>query len=300
MNFLEFKINEEIENTKIRDYLKYKQGLSSRFIKQAAIERRVLVNGCSVKLNYYLKKGDEIKIKIDREKETQNIEPIKMDLNIVYEDNSILVIDKPPFLVVHPSKSHDTSLANGIMYHFKESNSDSIVRIVNRLDMNTSGLLVIAKNQYSHMFLSNLIRDNIFKKQYLAVVKGNLKEKQGIIEKNIYRETDDSIKRVVHDTQGQYAKTIYEVIETYEACQLVKVSIETGRTHQIRVHMNYLGNPIIGDELYGDKIEGVERQLLHAYKISFLHPYTKETLVFESNMPLDMEEYIKKQNNLKF
>ena len=297
MNFLEFEIKDLVESKKIRDYLKYEQRLSSRFIKQAAIERRVLVNGKSVKLNYYLKEGDKIKIKIDRLKETQNIEPIFMDLNIIYEDNSFLVVNKPPFLVVHPSKSHGVSLANGLMYHFKSSDSGTIVRIVNRLDMNTSGLLVIAKNQYSHMFLSNLIRDNIFKKQYLAIVKGKLLNKQGIVEKNIYRSSEDSVKRIVHDTEGQYAKTIYEVIEIYKNSQLVKVSIETGRTHQIRVHMNYLGNPIVGDELYGEKDGEVNRQLLHAYKISFIHPYTKENVTFEAPMPQDMLDYIKKQNN---
>ena len=299
MSFLKFKIIDEVESLKIRDYLKYEQGLSSRFIKQAAIERRVLVNGNSVKLNYYLKKDDEIKIKIDRANETQNIDPIFMELDIVYEDESILVVNKPPFIVVHPSKSHGISLANGLMYHFKESKSDTIVRIVNRLDMNTSGLLVIAKNQYSHMFLSNLIRDNIFKKQYLAIVHGNLSETEGIVEKNIYRSTEDSIKRVVHDTEGQYAKTIYKVIERYENSDLVKVLIETGRTHQIRVHMNYLGHPIIGDDLYGFKTNGVERQLLHANKISFVHPYTKENLTFEASAPDDMINYINKQNNLK-
>lgn len=300
MGFLKYNIS-QIKDTKIRDYLKYVEGLSSRFIKQAAIERRVLVNGKSVKLNYYLKNGDEILIKIKREDETQNIDPIEMDLDIVYEDEFILVVNKPPFMVVHPSKSHSISLSNGVMNHFKKNNTDAIVRLVNRLDMNTSGLLVIAKSQYAHMFLSKLIQDNVFKKKYMAIVHGNLENKEGVIEKNIFRPTDDSIRRIVHDTEGQYAKSIYEVVESYKNSDLVRVRIETGRTHQIRVHMNYLGHPIVGDDLYGERENensGVNRQMLHAYKIKFLHPYTKEFLTFECPLPDDMKNYIEKQNNL--
>ncbi len=298
MDCLCYKITDNIKDTKIRDYLKYEKGLSSRFIKQASIERRVLVNGQSVKLNYYLKKDDEIKIKINRGSESQNIEPIFMDLNIVYEDNFMLVVNKPPFIVVHPSKSHGVSLANGLMYHFNKNNSGNIVRLVNRLDMNTSGLLVVAKNQFSHMTLSKFMNENIFKKTYLALVSGNMENKEGVVEKNIFRPTEDSIKRIVHEKEGQYAKTIYKVIESYKESDLVEVSIETGRTHQIRVHMNYLGHGIIGDELYGVLREGVNRQLLHAYKIEFPHPYTNELLTFKCDLPSDMIEYINTQNNL--
>lgn len=298
LDFLCYKVINEIKDTKIRDYLKYEKGLSSRFIKQASIERRVLVNGQSVKLNYYIKKGDEIKIQINRESETQNIEPIFMDLDIVYEDNFMLVVNKPPFIVVHPSKSHGISLANGLMYYFNKNSCGNIVRLVNRLDMNTSGLLVVAKNQFAHMTLSKFMNENIFKKTYLALVSGNIENKEGVIEKNIFRPTEDSIKRIVHESEGQYAKTIYKVIESYKESDLVEVSIETGRTHQIRVHMNYLGHGIIGDELYGILCDGVNRQLLHAYKIEFPHPYTNELLTFKCDLPDDMVEYINTQNNL--
>lgn len=298
MDFLDYKIVDDISDIKIRDYLKYEKGLSSRFIKQAAIERRILVNGKSVKLNYYLKKHDEIKIKINRESESQNIEPIFMKLDIVYEDDFMLVVNKPPFIVVHPSKSYEISLANGLMYYFNQIGKGNIVRLVNRLDMNTSGLLVVAKNQFSHMALSKFMQDNVFKKTYLAVVKGNMENVEGVIEKNIFRPTDDSVKRVVHETCGQYAKSIYKVLKSFNDCDLVEVSIETGRTHQIRVHMNYLGHGIIGDELYGFCCEEVSRQLLHAYKIEFPHPYTNEILKFECEIPKDMREYLDNQNNL--
>ena len=294
MNFLKYKVVEGVCDLKIRDYLRYNHNLSSKFIKRAGFERRVFVNGSSVKLNYYLKKNDEILIKIDEKKETQNICTIFIELDIVYEDDFIIVINKPPFMVVYPSGEHSISLANGIKYYFKMKNIDSIVRIVNRLDMNTSGLLVVAKNQYSHMFLSKLIEENIFKKSYYTVVQGNLLNFEGIIEKNIFRPSLDSTKRAVHDIEGKYAKTLYKVVKRYSDFDLVDVSIETGRTHQIRVHMSYLGHPIVGDELYGGETDGVNRQFLHARKIEFIHPYTKNHLVFESFLPSDIVDYIEK------
>ncbi len=295
LSFLKYEITEDVKDTKIRDYLKYDKGLSSRFIKRASIDRRILVNGSSVKLSYYVKKGDKISIKVFIENETQNIESIPMDIKVIYEDDFILVIDKPPHIVVHPSKSHGVSLANGIMYYFKTNKIDSIVRFVNRLDMNTSGILVVAKNQYAHMFLSDLIRRNIFKKQYVAVVDGSISKSEGVIEKNIFRPTNDSIKRIVHDTEGQYAKTTYKVIERYENSSLLNVHIDTGRTHQIRVHMAYIGHHIIGDNLYGVESEEIDRQLLHSHKISIVHPYTKEVLNFNCDIPHDMMTYIKRQ-----
>lgn len=297
MDFLKYEILDEVDGVKIRDYLRYDKKLSSRFIKQAAIERRIFVNNSSVKLNYYLKKGDKIKIDIYRKNEIQNIYPIKVDFEIVYEDRFILVVNKPKDLVVYPSKSHDISLSNGVMYYFKVNNIDSIVRPVNRLDMNTTGLLVIAKNQYSHMFLSNCMHDNVFHKEYMAIVEGNLKNTRGVIEKNIFRPSEDSIKRSVHDTYGKFARTIYEVVDRFDNCDLVRVKIETGRTHQIRVHMSYIGNPIVGDVMYGSCIQA-PRYLLHAYKIKFPHPYTSNMVEFRSYIPRDMSEYIKGQNNL--
>ncbi|AID44373.1 Ribosomal large subunit pseudouridine synthase D [Candidatus Arthromitus sp. SFB-mouse-NL] len=294
MDFLEYEILDEVDGLKIRDYLKYDKKLSSRFIKQSAIEKRIFVNNLSVKLNYYLKKGDKIKIKIHRKNETQSIVPIQVDFEIVYEDSFILIVNKPKDLVVYPSKSHDVSLSNGIMYYFKTNNIDSIVRPVNRLDMNTTGLLVIAKNQYSHMFLSNCMIDNIFYKEYIAIVQDNMKDTRGIIEKNIFRPSEDSVKRTVHDSYGKFARTIYEVVKRFDSCDLVRVKIETGRTHQIRVHMSYLGNPIVGDKMYGSCVSSVSRYLLHAYKIKFPHPYTNDIMEFKVDIPSDMMDYIKK------
>ena len=186
------KINKEIseiyDKVKIREYLKEELGLSTRFIKKAAIDRRILINGKSVKMNYVLSKGEELEIELSRE-ESQDIEPENIDIEIIYEDEDIIVINKRPFMVVHPTKSHQSgTLANGVLYYFKETNQNCIVRLVSRLDMNTSGLIIIGKNQFAHMQLSQEMKTEKFQKRYLALVHGNLKEKEGTINRPIYRQ----------------------------------------------------------------------------------------------------------------
>jgi len=245
-------------------------------------------------MNYMVSEGEHIVIILDKE-ESQNIEPEKMDLDIVYEDEDIIVINKKPYMVVHPTKSHfNGTLSNGVMYYFKETGQNSIVRLVSRLDMNTSGLIIIAKNQFAHMKLSKEMREEHFQKRYLALVHGNLKEREGTINKPIYRESDDVIKRVV-DPRGQESITHYKVLERYENADLVECLLETGRTHQIRVHLSYLGNPIYGDFLYGEEEdELIPRQALHAYGLDFYSPRTREKLSLRAEMPEDMKELIEK------
>lgn len=294
MSKIQKTVPAEYDKRKIREYLKEDLGLSTRLIRGAALDKRILVNEKAVKMNYMVSEGEHIVVILDKE-ESQNIEPEKMDLDIVYEDEDIIVINKKPYMVVHPTKSHfNGTLSNGVMYYFKETGQNSIVRLVSRLDMNTSGLIIIAKNQFAHMQLSKEMREEHFQKRYLALVHGNLKEREGTINKPIYRESDDVIKRVV-DPRGQESVTHYKVLERYENADLVECLLETGRTHQIRVHLSYLGNPIYGDFLYGEEEdELIPRQALHAYGLDFYSPRTRKKLSLRAEMPEDMKELIEK------
>jgi len=286
-NYLEETIHKEYEGYKLVDFLKQRFELSRRFIKKASIEKRITINGDIGRKGNVLAIGDVVKVELDRE-ETQNIPAEEMDIKVVYEDKHILIVNKEPYMVVHPTKSHPYgTLSNGVKYHFEQNGEECIVRMANRLDMNTTGLVMIAKNQFAHMKISTAMQNNMIAKEYMALVKGKLQEKKGTIDAPIGRRSEDSIKREVFP-EGARSITHYEVVEEFTDISLLKVRLETGRTHQIRVHLNYLGHPIVGDELYGTVDEYIDRQALHAYKLKLPHPYNGETIEVECDLPEDI------------
>ena len=301
MSILEKKVINIEEGTKIREYLKSELGLSTRLIRSASIDKRIFVNDEVVKMNRILNVGEIIKIDLAKD-ESQDIAPEKMDIEIIHEDEDILVVNKKPFMVVHPTKNYQSgTLANGVINYFVESNQNCIVRLVSRLDMNTSGLIIIAKNQFAHGMLSKEMSENKVGKRYLAIVHGKLEQEFGTIDLPIYKPEgiENGIRRVI-DERGQRSVTHYKVIESFGNASLVECKLETGRTHQIRVHLNSIGHPIYGDTLYGfgeEEEDLIKRQALHAYALDFKSPRTGDILSLKSELPQDMIKLLEKIKN---
>ena len=282
----------EVEST-LKEVLLDKLNFSVRSISKMKREESVFVNGVYKKPSSKVNKGDLIEVKIDED--MANFEAQNLNLDILYDDFDIIMVNKPPFMVVHPTKSHfDNTIANRVTYYIKEKDEKVKIRFVNRLDMNTSGLVIVAKNAYAHHKLSLDMSNDDVEKKYITVVKGIVKDDEGTINEPIYRPTEDSIKRVV-DERGQASVTHYKVLERLDDATVLEVKLETGRTHQIRVHMSHIGHGIIGDELYGYEDENlINRQALHAYSLVFNQPRTKERLEFKADLPNDIKHLIEK------
>ena len=281
---LEYKVY--INNKTINQIIKEKFNLSSRLFYKLIKNKLVSLNYKPIDTRTIPSNGDIITIDLNYEENNSNIVPTKMDLNIIYEDEFLLILNKPAGIAVHPSILHyNDSLSNGVKFYFDSINLHKKIRPVNRLDLDTSGLIVFAKNEYIQENLIRQMNDGSFKKEYLCLAEGVFDNLKGTINAPIARKENSIIERCVSSC-GQTAITEYEVLKSFENYSLVKCILKTGRTHQIRVHFAYIGHPLIGDSLYGrGKSPIINRQALHSYKISFLHPITNKLMDFTSNAP---------------
>ncbi|MGN0538588.1 MAG: RluA family pseudouridine synthase [Candidatus Fimenecus sp.] len=299
MNELMIDVTQDFEGERIDKYLSRLVTDSSRSAIQKLIESgSVKVNGSQVSKNYKVSADDEI-LMIQGELKTLDAEPENIPLDIVYEDSDLLVVNKPRGMVVHPAPgNYSGTLVNALLYHCKDSLSgiNGVLRpgIVHRIDKDTSGLLIVAKNDKAHIGLAEQIKEHSFTREYNAVVCGHLKEYEGTVSAPIGRNPKDRKKMCVTENNSKNAVTHYKVINEYEGYTHLSLRLETGRTHQIRVHMAYIGHPVAGDFVYGNdkKSAYLNGQCLHAIKIGFVHPITNEYLEFTSELPDYFKDFL--------
>ena len=290
MNSFNFDITVENAGVRIDKFLSEQDmGVTRSGLVKLIENGGVKVCGKEISKNYKLKKGDNITVEIPEPVEL-DVLPQNIPVEIVYEDDCLLVVNKPKGMVVHPAAGNpDGTLVNALLYHCKGrlSSINGVIRpgIVHRIDKNTSGLLIVAKTDQAHQFLAEQIKEHSFTREYQAILCGRLKDKSGIIDAPIGRSKYDRKKMCVTPENSKNAVTHYEVIDEFGQYSLVKFRLETGRTHQIRVHSAYIGHPVLGDDIYGKPYKSVEGQCLHAKKIGFIHPETKEYLEFDSELP---------------
>lgn len=307
MDEFNFFINSENQGERIDKFLSSKlSNISRSYIHKLIEDGNITVNQNSVNKKYKLSKNDMINVKIPKPQELEVIAE-NIPLDIVYEDNDLLIVNKPKNMVVHPAPgNYSSTLVNALLYHCKNSLSgiNGVIRpgIVHRIDKDTSGLLIVAKNDTSHKELAEQIKNHSFTREYEAVVYGNLKEDTGTINANIARHKTDRKKMAVVPLLGRNAVTHYTVLKRYGNFTHIKLKLETGRTHQIRVHMSYIGHPVVGDEVYANPknnpFKFLKGQCLHAKTIGFIHPTTKEYMEFTSPLPEYFQKILNKLSAL--
>ena len=277
----------------VKELLKLKFQISDRLLVKLKKNKKIWLNSTPTFVDSRLKPFDIVEILIDFEEKSENIIPTQIDLNIIYEDEYYIVINKPSGIAKHPSILHYTdSLANGVKFYFEQKNIKKKIRPINRLDKDTSGIVIFAKNEYIQEFLVKEMKKNTFFKEYIAVCEGIFESKIGTINLPIGRKENSIIERCVC-SDGDIAITHYNVLKSLKNTSVVHVTLETGRTHQIRVHLSNIGHPILGDTLYGNPSSVINRQALHAYKVKFIHPITGLNVEYIATIPSDIKSIIK-------
>ncbi|MBQ9794123.1 MAG: RluA family pseudouridine synthase [Clostridia bacterium] len=291
---MEFLVDQKHDGVLLRSYLKGTCGVSSRLLTQ--LKKRpegITVNGNHVTVRYILRAGDLLRVDVDDSVPQEAFPPVELPFTILYEDDDLLIVDKPPNMPTHPSAGHNgDTLANGLTWLFEQRGEPFVFRPVSRLDRNTSGIITLAKNQYAAGILCKAMKAHQIKKTYLAVTEGFPPKESDTVSTGTRRQKEFFVLREVCDVDDEGAAltvTAYNVRKRYANHALLELYPLTGRTHQIRVHLAYLGCPIVGDDLYGRESELISRHALHATRVELNHPSTGEAMVFESPMPEDLQ-----------
>ncbi|MBC2141419.1 RluA family pseudouridine synthase [Listeria innocua] len=293
--FLEWQVKNEEDGLLLRTFLKSKH-ISKQLLTAVkfGVDGKIEVNNEEQNVLYHVKTDDKVRLTFPTEQQNERLLAEYTDLEVVFEDDFLLIINKPAGMASIPSQYHPTgSVANFVKGHYENQGLTSAIHIVTRLDRETSGLMLIAKNRYAHARLSSFLQQGLLKRRYQAFTSGTLEEEAGSIEAPIGRKDVSIMERFV-TPEGKYAKTNYEVLMRYNGFDHLAIQLETGRTHQIRVHFSYIGHPLIGDDMYGGDQVLLKRQALHSCHLHLVHPVTEEYMTFDLPLPEDMEQIIQK------
>jgi 23S rRNA pseudouridine1911/1915/1917 synthase len=289
---LKWEVSTEEVGMTIKEFLKAHQISKAALTDIKFSGGKILVNGDEMNVRYLLKMGDQLSVIFPIEVPSEGLLSESIPLEIVFEDEYVLIVNKPPFMNTIPSREHPSgSLANALLGYYEQIGLSSATHIVTRLDRNTSGLVLVAKHRHVHHLLSEQQKSGLVKRTYVAIVHGRLEEDVGTIKEPIGRKSNSIIEREVSE-YGQYACTHYTVLKHLNDFSYVELQLETGRTHQIRVHMSYLGHSLLGDDLYGGSLELINRQALHCRSVAFIHPFSGRVMSFEVPLVGDMGKLI--------
>lgn len=291
VELISLQITGEDEGRMVKEVLQNRLHLSRRLIRRLIEAQSIYLNNETVYVTRRVQAGDHLRL-LHVQEDYSFIIAQPMELDIRYEDDFLLVVNKPAGIIVHPTSGHYTgTLANGIMHYYEQTGQVVRFRPVHRIDQDTSGVIVIAKNQFAHQQLDRSLRSRHLLREYDAFVHGTPATPSGVVDAPISRNPDNPHQRgVFFEEKGQHAVTHFRTIQTYPEYTWVRVQLETGRTHQIRVHMSYIGHPLLGDELYGGSREWIHRQALHARLLGIEHPQTKEWMQWEVELPTDLQQ----------
>lgn len=292
---IDYIIDEDSSGLRVEQFLRRKRYSGQNLSEIKRMPKSILVNGVHYYMRQELSTGDHLQVRICETQNSEKIPPTKLPLDIVYEDEDLLVLNKPAGMPIHPSLNNYTnSIANALAYYFQSQGKPFIFRCCNRLDRDTSGLTIVSKHLVSGSILSDMTKYREVHREYLAIARGSVTPFEGTIQAPLGRKEGTIIERTVDWEHGEDAVTHYKVVKEANGHSLVSLRLETGRTHQIRIHMKYLGYPLIGDYLYNPDMEYMTRQALHSHHMEFTHPITGEHMSFTAPLPEDMARVMQK------